>query len=157
MTCWPLHLRLILPITLIVIGTLMLGGCFFVPTFNAPVNGPPPVEKVGDAKSRKPIRVGTASREEVLNVLGPPNARTDDGRVMAYTWAVRRGYWVWPLCFMADPRYGGRTLVLRFDTDGVLDSYEVLANGALLDPIQFGAALNNPPMPRELGGKEPNR
>ena len=151
------HPRLLLPITLIVIGTLLLGGCFFIPTFNSPVNGPPPIEKVGQAKSRKPVRVGATSREQVLTILGPPAAQTSDGRVLAYTWEVLRGIWVWPLCFMIEQRPGARTLVLRFDDGGVLQSYEVLADAPPLAPMQFGQYVNAPPMPPELGGANPDR
>ena len=118
--------RLLAPLVLIVAGVWVLVGCVYIPTFGTRMAGKDVAKSVGHADSRKPIRVSRATVADVLRVLGEPPFATDDRRVFAYPWTVRNGIAVWPLCFAAYPVRGQRTLVLRFDTEDVLGSFEVL-------------------------------
>jgi hypothetical protein len=120
------RLGLLLPLVLASIGVGLLVGCIYIPTFGAAVSGRNVAKQVGDARSRKPVRVGTSTRDDVLRLLGAPQASKADGTGVAYMWSVRNGVAVWPLCFQAESIIGYRTLVLRFDEAGRMKSYEVL-------------------------------
>jgi hypothetical protein len=114
----------------------LLNGCFLFPGPEKPVAGEAPSNRVGPAGSRRPLRIGQATRGDVARVLGPPPYATRDGTGVAYTWPVTSGAWVWPLCFAAHPRNGQRTLVLRFDpTTRVLRSYEILKQNEAGPPM----------------------
>lgn len=117
-------IRLSLPALLLGAGLWLLSGCLPIPTFQATVEGQNAERKVGDANSRKPIRVSRATRADVLRVLGTPSGESEDGRAVAYRWKVLHGVTVWPLCFYAQGVHGARMLVLRFDEHGVLQSTE---------------------------------
>ena len=81
----------ILPITLILLGTMALSGCFFIPTFNAVISGRNVAKDVGGANSKRPLRVGSANGRQVIALLGYPPFASDDGKRIAYTWVVRNG------------------------------------------------------------------
>ena len=140
--------RLVIPLALTAAGLWLLAGCVYIPAFGPTVEGKNASKSVGSKGSRKPVRVGRATRADVVGVLGEPRAATSDRRVLAYTWVVRNGYTIWPLCFAGYPVNGNRTLVLRFGEDGVLRSFEVLR---LNDPvIQISAMGRRFPMPDEI-------
>ena len=143
-------LRLLLPAMLAAVGVFLLIGCIYIPTFNAVKQGENYSKKVGDAKSRKPVRVGKSTLQDVLRVLGKPAASASGDAALAYTWTVQTGVAVWPLCFHADALKGYRTLVLRFDAEGRLASYQILkADTPLLD---FGGT--HQPMPQDFGNPD---
>ena len=118
--------RITLPIVLIGLGVWLLHGCIYIPTFNAVQEGENVTKKIGNQKSRKPLRVGVANRADVERVLGPPRAISQDGREIAYAWHVLEGIWVMPLCFMAEDQRGVRAAILTFDDAGVLRSFRVV-------------------------------
>lgn len=128
--------RRALPFVLIVIGLWLLSGCIYVPMFGRPIEGKNAARKVGDADSRKPIRVGVTHVEDIRGVLGDPLDQTSDGRVLVYGWTTQNGATIWPLCFKVDGVDRRNTLVLRLDDRNVLKSFEVLVdNEPLLDWI----------------------
>jgi hypothetical protein len=140
------RLRLVMPATLAGVGVYLLVGCIYIPTFNGVKTGKNYSKLVGDAKSRKPVRVGRSTVEDALRILGVPFSRKGDGEALAYTWTVQTGVAVWPLCFHAESMQGYRTLVLRFDANRRLASYEILkTNEPFLD---FGGTSQ--PMPRDF-------
>ena len=140
--------QLALPVALTAVAVWVLAGCVYIPAFGPTVEGENASKSVGSKGSRKPIRVGRATVADVVGVLGEPPAATSDRRVLAYTWVVRNGYSIWPLCFAGYPVNGNRTLVMRFGEDGVLRSFEVLK---LNDPvIQISAMGRQFPMPDEI-------
>ena len=147
------HSRLIPPVLLIIFGLWLLHGCIYIPTFGTKVSGENAAKQVGDAKSRRPLRVGHATRDDVLKLLGEPYVASADGSAMAYGWTVRNGIAFWPLCFYANSVLGERTLVLRFDERGVLRHYEVLkADEGLIEFHGVG-----PPLPADLQEVEHQR
>ncbi len=138
--------RFVLPATLIGLGVFLLVGCIYIPTFNGVKTGQNYSKKVGDAKSRKPVRVGRSTFEDVLRILGAPSATKPGDEALAYAWTVQTGVAIWPLCFHAEPINGYRTLVLRFDDQRRLSSYEILKHNAPL--INFGGSYQ--PMPKDF-------
>lgn len=114
------RLRVLVPIVLSGWGFGMLSGCLFIPTFDKVVDGENVAKRVGNAESDRPVRVGQTTRDEVVRVLGLPSHASPDGRLAVYTWKVRNGLIVWPLCFQAYSQFGARGLELRFDPTGVL-------------------------------------
>jgi hypothetical protein len=117
--------KLLLPATLALLGIALLSGCVLIPTFGVTMKGRNVGKEVGDKGSDKPVRVGRATEADGRRLLGDPPYSSDDGRVFAYTWMVRNGVIVFPLCFSADSLRGHRTLVLRFDEAGVLELFKV--------------------------------
>ena len=120
------RVRVLIPILLSACGFSMLSGCFFIPTFDKVVEGENVARQVGGRESDRAVRVGHTSRDEVVRRLGQPDFASPDGTQAVYRWQVRNGVYVWPLCFHAYGRFGGRALALRFDRAGVLEGFEIL-------------------------------
>ena len=140
-------IRITAPLALISVGISLLSGCLFIPTFNRTLEGTDASAKVGDAKSRKPLRVGSATRDDVIRLLGAPQHISEDGSVVAYTWKVLNGVWVWPLCFTAENEEGARALILRFDQANMLRGFSISSrDGNIVYPNHVGRA----PLPDEL-------
>ena len=140
--------RIAAPAAFMLLGIWLLVGCVYVPTFDKVVTGRNAAKKVGDARSRRPLRVTRSELADVLRVLGEPRFATADRRVLAYPWTVRNGVAVWPLCLAAYPVKGQRTLVLRFDDRDVLRSFEILKRN---DPVvQISAMGFTVPLPPEI-------
>ena len=119
--------RLVLPTVLAAAGTWLLIGCIHTPGFNRVVRGKDVSKKVGDRDSRRPLRLGDATRDDVLRLLGQPQIASSTGRYFVYSWGVVSRYVTYPLClFMTERLVGERSLVLRFDESGVLRKYELL-------------------------------
>jgi hypothetical protein len=122
--CGP-PLRLALPAVLIALGVAALSGCLFIPTGEKVVTGRDVSTDVGDAKSKKSVRIGTATRQDVARVLGEPEYATPSFDRVLYTWRIRNGVWFYPLCFSSSPNYRARLIELRFDAAGVLRGFEL--------------------------------
>jgi hypothetical protein len=140
--------KLLLPTGLAALGVWVLVGCVYIPTFGPTVRGRNASGEVGPAGSKKPIRVSASTLEDVIRVLGEPPLATSDRRVVGYPWSVRNGYLVWPLCFSGDSIYGNRTLVLRFDEQQVLRSFQVLKQDENF--MTAGGMLRMTPLPPEI-------
>ena len=140
--------RALLPIVLLALGVYLLAGCIYIPMFGRTTDGKNVSGTVGGANSRKSLRVARSTRDDVLRVLGPPHTSKLDGSAVAYTWRVQNGVAIWPFCFMADSIDGTRTLVLRFDEAGKLQSYNVLKRDKQL--IDMGSAWHTPPLPEDF-------
>jgi outer membrane protein assembly factor BamE (lipoprotein component of BamABCDE complex) len=127
----------------IVVGVAFLSGCVFIPMFDMPINGTRNAAKhVGDAKSKKPLRVGAATREDVRRILGPPTLAKRDGSSVAYRWSVLE--WIVVACGSQDQR-GNRMLVLDFDDTGILRAFRI--EKASDDPIRPKDKIPEPPAP----------
>jgi hypothetical protein len=118
-------------------GVWMLVGCIYIPTFNATTEGRNHSGKVGDANSRKPIRVGQTHRDDVMRLLGPPPFVTPDGRGAVYPWRATRGVWVMPLCFMVESMHSYHGVFLTFDERGYLERFQFDSGGE--DDLFHGA------------------
>lgn len=128
-------------------GTWMLVGCIYIPTFNKRVTGRDVSRQVGQADSTRAVRVGRATRADVVRVLGEPTNVSTDGRHIAYSWTVLNGLWVFPLCFRATPQHETRALVLTFDANDTLVSYETTRNG---QSLSTAGQPNHPRLPRDF-------
>ena len=114
------------PLVLLAIGGCLLFGCIpLLGTFNKIGGDVRPERKIGAADSKRPIRLGAATRERVIEVLGDPALMSEDGRAMVFKYQVVNGYLVWPLCFSIDRTPGQRYLALSFDERDRLTRYKV--------------------------------
>jgi hypothetical protein len=136
---------ILLPAVFIAMGLLILTGCIFIPGFHETVEKTNLAAKVGDANSDRPIRVGYATREQIVAMFGPPQYVDDSGRRIGYGWTVRNGIWIVPLCFTATPRLGYHGIELDFDERGVLRSFEVVADDPETGPA-IGLAVRDTPI-----------
>jgi hypothetical protein len=118
--------RLALPIALVGVGTYALIGCIPLPGSYRPTEGGPrPEERIGDRSSKKPIRLGIATREQVESILGPPKPGLSNAGVAVYEYRVVTGTVIWPLCFTATRQTGERALRLQYGADGTLQRFSV--------------------------------
>src|SRR5580704_5254067 len=109
--------RKILPIVLILLGATLLVGCFYWPA-------PHPTEEsdqkklyyaIGDSNSKRPMRVGQVTRAQVLQLAPIPQWASLDGKSLVYSVSGVKGYWVWPLCFLAAPDQEEFGIRVNFD------------------------------------------
>jgi hypothetical protein len=136
--------RALLPLALAGIGTWLLVGCIYVPTFNHVVRGRDVSRQVGPERSKRPVRVGHATRADVVRVLGPPLRTSYDGHRLAYSWTAVNGLTVWPpLCFTTTAERETRALVLAFDENDALVSYRVTRQ---MENTLLGESHGPPPM-----------
>jgi hypothetical protein len=134
--------RVFLPIILTALGAMLLIGCFYIPVVPHPTdlhNFGKIFEEVGDRGSKQPLRIGDATRAQVLLAAKePPMMASPDGKSLVYSTPGVKGYWIWPLCFYAGPEEEGFHMRLNFDDAGVLRSYKVRHGGESLQEIQAG-------------------
>jgi hypothetical protein len=145
----------LLPAILILVGLLILTGCIFIPGFHETVARTNVAAKVGDAQSERPIRVGFATRQQIVSMFGPPQYADYMGRRIGYSWTVRNGIWLVPLCFTATPRLGYHGIELDFDDKDVLQNFRLVAEDPQTGPnVGFEAELHRfgdrPPFDQSL-------
>lgn len=146
-------LRCIVALLLIAFGVWMLSGCIYVPMFGRPLAGGKNVSKqVGDAKSKKPIRIGKSSAGDIIAKFGAPYAQSADGEVLVYTWKSQNGVTIWPLCFAVEGVDKWSSLVLRIDERGILESTEVLVNSE--PAIDLFGYHGSAPLPPEVSADD---
>jgi hypothetical protein len=134
--------RLILPLLLLLLGVATLAGCIYIPWPHTSAD-PHQVDlsaSIGNRDSGKALRVGQASKQAVIALLGPPVRESADGRVIAYLMARKGGVWIMPLCFYAKAGEFDLAVRLEFDAGGTLLHY------------QFMERENNGSQPTFLGG-----
>jgi len=73
------------PLLLLLLGALLLAGCFPLPTV------PRGLGVVPDKETLESLLPGEASRADVLLLLGEPQHRLDDNRFLMYEWTVAYG------------------------------------------------------------------
>jgi hypothetical protein len=133
-------LRLGMPAALIVIGILTIAGCIYLPGPEHPrtPSGRDVRKVVGDLQSDKPLRVGAASRDLVLRLLGPPKLRTAHDLAIGYDCRTIAGHH-FGLCvdsngdreigpyifFVPGNVYAHHLLFLEFDPNGSLKRYQL--------------------------------
>ncbi len=124
--------------TIIFLGLMVLGGCyFFVPRFNATIQGKDVSSEVGDSKSKRPLRVGIATRQQVEALLGPAAYRDESGHRLGYSWTVCNGTWIYPFCFQGFDQDGTRGLLLEFDQNDILKDFRVVSMDEKREGPQF--------------------
>ena len=118
--------RALLPAALAAAGAWLLVGCVYIPMFGRVSHGTDVSTKVGDERSRRPLRPGRATREDVVRILGEPWFISSSRREFAYGWGVTDGYLFNALCPPESQTFrASRSLVLRFDERGVLQTYRL--------------------------------
>jgi hypothetical protein len=145
-TRWPAVVRLGPPIALIVGGFVWLSGCFPWPGDFKTIRGggERPETRLGVGTSGGPLKVSTATRADVVAVLGEPVERTADEDVWLYRYDLKTSSLVFPLCFAAWPDYHGRDLFLQFDAQGRLSAF---ATRRPEEPDPFGGRPRMAPNP----------
>ncbi len=105
------------------LALLGCGGCFHTPIVLGTSEGVNAGRYVGPAGSwTRPLKVGRATREQVVDRLGPPHAIADNGREIAYSWKERHLSFALLVVPVLDP--SERTMLLRFDGDDELVAFE---------------------------------
>jgi hypothetical protein len=118
--------RFLIPAALIFSVIGLLAGCIPIPVFKPEAGGVRPETRIGGPGSNKPLKLGRATREEVIRVLGPPEFAPAGGASLLYRYEVVESVTVYPLCFMASPDYPrSRYLWLDFGADGTLRRFKV--------------------------------
>lgn len=129
--------RTLLPATLALLGAWLLVGCIYVPWGDKVPPGQRDVRPlVGKQKSDRPIRVGSATREDVLRIAGNPNGVASDSRTWFYQWSAENGGWFMPLCFAIEPAWRDYTLSLEFGDDGRLKRFGVQHRVHEFNPLE---------------------
>jgi hypothetical protein len=118
----------LLPVLLALLGMWLMAGCFKIPVweyrsfdeqhdFRA---------ELGDAHSKRPVRPGAISRNEVVARFGKPSYVSKGRRSVEYLLETNRAVYVWPLCFKASPANQRLyTLTLDFDAEGQLSDWNL--------------------------------
>jgi hypothetical protein len=120
--------RRALPMLLLMLGLWLLAGCFYlpVPQHQVGVKIKDLRTVVGDRNSKRPLKVGQATRQQVIALLGNPPFASRDERSVAYVMETESGAWVFPLCFSASPGEARRyAMRLDFDGQGILEGWEL--------------------------------
>lgn len=110
--------HLALPLLLILLSTLLMTGCLYIPAPPATVSGTNVWPKVGSRYSFAPVRVHRITRDQVIALLGPGQCAQDPHQ-LTYTADVRAGYY-YALCFFAGREEDHVVVTLTFDAAGTL-------------------------------------
>jgi hypothetical protein len=116
--------RSLVPLALIALCIWLTSGCIYIPTFNMTATGKDATQSVGNAGSKMKITPG-ATRDQVLRVLGKPFFSTSDGQYLVYSWERRKGILIWPFCFQASVEDQSYAMLLEFDPQGLLSSFDL--------------------------------
>ena len=101
---------------------LLAGGCLAIPLPPATIEGTNAAAVIGPAGSwTKPLKVGTATKAQVRDRLGPPSPGSKDDEWW-YAWERRTGIGI----VLYQPHFldGHHGMLLRFDADDVLVAFE---------------------------------
>ena len=128
------------------------GGCIYIPLPDSPPRrggpNPNPHRLIGRRGSKKPIRPGAVTRDEIVERLGAPFWQDSGGQAFIYRFRMIAGLWiVFPGCVWRTDRL----VAARFDfgPDAVLDGIRM--EGGRPRPVNFlGPTLPLPPMLEEL-------
>src|SRR5215213_2230832 len=116
-----------IPVLLIITGVCILIGCIPIPgNFKMRDGRPRPESQIGKLNSDKPLKIGGSTYPQVSDSLGPPALLSHDATVAVYSYDVNDVNLFWPLCFFmgSDQQYHERHLLLRFGSDGRLQSFK---------------------------------
>jgi hypothetical protein len=119
-------IRIALAIFLIVALTMWLTGCIYIPLWGYAKNadGFAASKQLGPADSHKPLRVTSATRQQVMALFGYPDLTSHDSRAIGYTKLSAPNWLVIGLCWgIYDRDY---YLFLEFDDHNVLRRYRLV-------------------------------
>lgn len=115
-----------LQIGIIATALWLMAGCFYLPTKNKALDEKfLPEDLIGPSGSGKPLLLHQSTRDDVQRLLPHALTWSPDGRYALYTYTVRTGYTVWPLCFSAYPDTNLKYLRLRFSPEGRLEGFDL--------------------------------
>ena len=118
--------QLLVPAALALGGVVLLAGCIPIPVFKPPGGQVRPEKRIGRASSNKPLKLGRATREDAVRVLGTPHSEPGGGASLLFEYEVIETVMFYPLCFMAWPdQPRARFLRLDFGPDGTLRKFKV--------------------------------
>ncbi len=140
--------NIILPLLILAPLLWLMTGCFHLPWFEHRTDSGPNIRAVvGPANSNRAIRPGNITRAQVIALLGPPEYMSLDGTAIAYLTDTASAYWVWPLCFAAEPADSKSYMVrLIFDKDDRLKSYDWADSEYKYDWLNTYPTMETPPI-----------
>ena len=145
---------------LAVLAAASAAGCVVIPLPPHTVEGVNAGAKVGRAGSwTRPLKVGTATRHDVIERLGEPARSNNGGKQLAYRWRIRTGFAL-GLVLSGYPPFDlidrERIMWLNFDSSGLLTAYTVVDDDTIGPGYGFqlydtGVSLigDNPFAPRQ--------
>ena len=126
------------------------GGCIYIPAPDSPRGrgAPNPHRLIGGSTSKKPVRPGAVTRDQVVERFGKPYWQDPGGQAVIYTFRMDAGYWV---VIPFGVWRSDRLVAARFEfaQDGVLDAVRVERGGHRPANLS-GPTLPWPPMLQEL-------
>jgi hypothetical protein len=148
-------IQIAIPMLLVGLGIYLLVGCIPVPgNFQQSSGFTRPEERIGSPDADRPLKVGSAGYEKVIRLLGPPTLDSTNHQAVVYSYQVNDISYVWPLCFSIDPIYRDRHLLLRFNSDGILQSFKVYKDmQTLRRDVSYTELKPGPGAPRHLRQK----
>jgi hypothetical protein len=132
--------NVILPLMVLAPLLWLMVGCVYVPWFESRQNSSQRDFRgmLGAATSHKQIRPGLITCAGIESLLGEPPFISDDGLAIGYELRTNSSYWVYPLCFAADPADVKAYVVkFTFDRKGLLEHYYVASDDKSLGWIAY--------------------
>jgi hypothetical protein len=138
-------MRRAFPLLLLLIGLWLLAGCFYLP-LPEHVTGhhqPDFRNAVGNAASKRPLRTGVTTRQQVIALLGEPPFATADGRSIAYLLHTTSSAWIFPLCFTATTAHEREYAVrLDFNDHDMLAGWQMVHEDQNRDWLFYAFPVN---------------
>ena len=137
-------MRLLLCFTL----TIATAGCLYIPT---PQHGLLSGRGMIDAEETRKFRVGITTREDVLLLLGEPDATLNNQSVFLYTWTRTQGYLIIGGYGRGEIAAIGHTTLLLFDFDAnnYLKRFELTSPGIFSSVMGEAQKWISEDMPKE--------
>ena len=118
------RITLLLPMLVASMGVAVLMGCIPIPVYRPLAGGPRPEERIGKPGSKKPLRLGHSTRQNVQAILGYPS-RQFGKNTDVYVYPIITFTLVMP-CTESLDSAEDRFLRLDYDEAGVLRRFQVL-------------------------------
>lgn len=111
-------------VSLLLLFTTLLTGCFSLPLRGRVEDGNAPPEVIRADDFVPLTKIGITTRQQIETKLGYPLYATGD-TYSFYTYRLRTGVYVMPLCFSANPLYETLEVAIVYDASSTLQGYRV--------------------------------
>ena len=151
---------MIRPLLLTSLAAVACGGCVVVPLPPHPLEGVDASRVIGKADARnRQLVVGKATRGQVRERLGPPDAASKVSGQWHYAWTARTGLVLSPIPPFANVLGSYGQIWLNFDQNDLLVAFEIVDDGVVgpgMGSISFfRAGRGNPFVHDDVDSGEP--